>query len=504
MSKSYIPGKYKIDPESETQKVLDEILNEYAELEGADENGNAIWKWNNENAEKEYNNLKELLTAVDDENSRKYIISKRLGKVPEFSHSSIPSLDEYRDLKWQEDFKAPTWDNIEKLEPGFFDPNSPNYFRKMNKEELGRYQKKMGIEDAKGFEERAGQEELKRTRYKIAHGEDLGGWFDSPTSFAHNLGGATMSLLAPRSQEAIERGEDPTIGDIALDAIENAAYTYNPGSKIISPALALKNDGAKLATWLLGNGFNPALMEGLDASVYNLEDRDTDRKDFSVSDVGIGTLVNAGMAGFGKRVPGSKKIFEEPKNEIVTVAGKQFEVTPSVAKKLDEAGIGQINTKYNAYAKGKPKISRTTMDIKGETKGLDKEGLEALREQEWKKFKKEYPDAAKNLEMQDKFWEDVYKKGTKKQQKRAEELLGKTNTYMNQLNLGGYKEAPLGVGSFVSNKTGDLLSENPAARNYVIRQGLRGTGVPGRLVYPLLDYSTDLSEKEKLEELLGR
>lgn len=491
-------GKYKIDPNSKTAEILDIIKSEFSNYD----NGKRTWV--NDKVKEEYEYLEKALKNVDDDASRKYIISKRLGMVPEFSHNNLPMLDEYRDLKWQEEFKAPTWDNIDKLEPGFFDPKSPNYFGKMPKETLAMYQKKMGIDDADSFWNRASEEEVKRTRHKIAHGEDEGGWFESPTAFAHNLGGSLMTLLNRRSQEAIERGEDPTLKDIALDAVENAAYTYNPAGKLVAPLKIGAGEGTKFLLGGLANAANPSIMETLDAAAYG-DDENTDRKNFSLADVLLGTGVNAAMGGIGERIPGVKNLFKEVAPQKVMVAGKEVTVAPNVAKKLEQNGLGQINKRYERFDKmAPPKSSRLAMKNKKAEEGLDVDGVKALREQEWQKFKKEFPDAAKNLEKRDEFWRGAYKAGKKKAQENADALLGRQNTIVNQLNLGGAGEVGPGVGSFVSNKTGDALSENPTARNYLVKRALRETGVPARLLYPLLDYKTDLTEKEKLEQLLGR
>lgn len=500
-SKNSLPeGKFKIDPNSNTGRVLETIRAEYSNWNPDKKQ----YDWSNEKAKEEYEYLEKALKNVDDEGSRKYIISKRLGMVPEFSHNNLPMLDEYRDLKWQEEFKAPTWDNIDKLEPGFFDPKSPNYFGKMPKETLAMYQKKMGIDDANSFWNRASEEQVKRTRHKIAHGEDEGGWFDSPTAFAHNLGGSLMTLLNRRSQEAIERGEDPTLKDIALDAAENAAYTYNPVGKLVAPLKMGAGEGTKFLLAGLSNAANPAVMESLDAISYG-DNENTDRKDFSGTDVLLGTAINAAMGGIGERIPGVKNLFKDVTPQKVMVAGKEVTVAPNVAKKLEESGLGQINSRYERFDKmPPPKSSRLAMGDKKAEEGLDVDGVKALREQEWKKFKKEFPDAAKNLEKRDEFWKRSYKAGKKKAQADADALLGKQNTIVNQLNLAGAGDVGPGIGSFVSNKTGDALSENPTARNYLVKRALRDTGVPARLLYPLLDYKTDLTEKEKLEQLLGR
>lgn len=141
-----------------------------------------------------------------------------------------------------------------------------------------------------------GQQE---TRRKIAHGEDLGGWFDSPESFAHNLGGAALTILSPRVQEAIERGEDPELKDYAVDAIQNALYTGAkvPGSgKLLSligskaPKVA-NSAAAKVVGGTAKNAKNPVAMEFIDDAVY--DDENNPRSEAKISDMIVGTGTNA-------------------------------------------------------------------------------------------------------------------------------------------------------------------------------------------------------------------
>lgn len=124
-------------------------------------------------------------------------------------------------------------------------------------------------------------EATKRERYRFAHGEEEGGWFDSPKAFARNLHGAVTNLFAPRSQEAIERGEEPSMKDTALDAGQNILEAMPWGR-------ALK--GAGVGTrYLLSNATTPIVTEALDSAAYD----ESTRGDFSLSDVVVGAGINA-------------------------------------------------------------------------------------------------------------------------------------------------------------------------------------------------------------------
>ena len=88
------------------------------------------------------------------------------------------------------------------------------------------------------FLHRMAQDKVKQDRERIAHGEGSGGWFDSPRAFAENLlGGVAMNLLAPRTQEAIARGEDPQAKDYINDTAQNILYAM-PWGKLTTAAKA--------------------------------------------------------------------------------------------------------------------------------------------------------------------------------------------------------------------------------------------------------------------------
>jgi hypothetical protein len=162
-----------------------------------------------------------------------------------------------------------------------------------------------------------------------------------------------QQLFTPRTYERRLRGEDDTYKDLGLDVIENAAYTFLPGSALkylakipqaiptvlAKGANALINAGAKgaksdkvakaanIANTAIDKGAkgvnkgigvvidnpvtnfgagavtNPFMMEGLDALSYD-DNESTDRKDFSVTDALIGSGMNIGAPIAFKSAPG--------------------------------------------------------------------------------------------------------------------------------------------------------------------------------------------------------
>lgn len=146
----------------------------------------------------------------------------------------------------------------------------------------------------KEFMQQMAKDKTELDRYRIAHGEDAGGWFDSPTAFAHNLGGAFMNVLAPRTQEAISRGEEPTMKDYALDIGLDAAQAIPVGKLAKVPA------GAKMfgIRNVLANAAVPTVGETADAIAYGDENP---RGNFDPIDVAKGTAVNIMMPRFLKK-----------------------------------------------------------------------------------------------------------------------------------------------------------------------------------------------------------
>ena len=115
------------------------------------------------------------------------------------------------------------------------------------------------------------EEVVKQQRYDIAHEGVLG---------------KSMSLLTPRIQEAVERGEDPSVRDVAGDAIETGLYAVPYGR--------IAGAGAKLAQRALIRGVAsnvapPLLNETSDAILY---DESNPRGNFSGTDVAVGTGTN--------------------------------------------------------------------------------------------------------------------------------------------------------------------------------------------------------------------
>ena len=115
------------------------------------------------------------------------------------------------------------------------------------------------------------EEAIKRNRYDIAN---------------KGVPGFLMSVLTPRRQEAIERGEEPSWTDTGLDVGETAlqAVPYGRAAKFIG-----NKAGKFILSRLLSNSTAPILTETADAAAY---DSTNARGNFDWADVAAGAGTN--------------------------------------------------------------------------------------------------------------------------------------------------------------------------------------------------------------------
>lgn len=194
---------------------------------------------------------------------------------------------------------------------------------------------KNGVEPKQLVNEMAEEATAKR-RHDIATGEDEGGWLESPL---HNLGGAALHMFRPRAQEAIARGEEPSIKDNALDAAQNALYAipYGQTARLVANPTAKNIIGG-----LLANTGAPIATEALDYAAY--DDANNERSKFNWYDVGSGSAVNliggallrGAGAGINRMAPGFSKELNElalgkTSKEVVDEIRKQYKFNVNVA-----------------------------------------------------------------------------------------------------------------------------------------------------------------------------
>ena len=141
-------------------------------------------------------------------------------------------------------------------------------------------------------------------------------WRDNPIT--SNVGGSLLTLFGRRQQEAIARGEDPKLKDVAGDVGEQLAYMapvgriVGPVAKVASRIGPTASKIAASASKVGSNAIVPTASELYDSAVY---DKDNPRGEFSIADALVGTGVNAvtpyalrrGGSAIGK-LTGSKSI----------------------------------------------------------------------------------------------------------------------------------------------------------------------------------------------------
>lgn len=162
-------------------------------------------------------------------------------------------------------------------------------------------------------------EAIAKTRYDVAHEGVLG---------------TVMPFVAKRTQEAIERGEEPTGYDYGLDflqtGLESSPYG-RIGARIGNKA------GRFIISRLLSNATAPLATEAADAAVYDSTNA-AGRGDFNVQDVVGGTGVNAMGEGFLRMGGGFlNRLGSEKVGKRLMNLGEGETLTQSLAKDIDAA-----------------------------------------------------------------------------------------------------------------------------------------------------------------------
>ena len=271
--------------------------------------------------------LYQAVNGMSDEDFKEYMYSNR-----EYFKRNMPvAVDEIEGFQ-QYISEEPTYGvaNID-YEKVTGSPDALDKFYDYDMKDMEYFGSKVGM-TGREFMKQMAEDLTKKERHDIAHGEDAGGWIDSPTAFAHNLGGAFMNTFAPRSQEAIERGEEPSVKDVALDVAVDAAQTL-PMGKITKVPAASKMFGIRN---IIANAAVPTVAEVADAAAY---DEENPRGNFDLIDVAKGTGVNVIMPR-GLHKYGSDKWDEIGKN----ITTKNIPYVRKVLARGMEAGPSEIIT----------------------------------------------------------------------------------------------------------------------------------------------------------------
>ena len=266
-----------------------------------------------------------------------------------------------------------------------------------------------------------------------------------------DLHGYITRVAYPRATEAVMRGDDIQAKDIGLDLAEQALYTLNPGGRIAQAAKLGEKAGklGKIGEVAADIASNPAILEGLDALAY--DDPNNARSEANPADIAIGAGINAGM------------------NKVVNTIFKD---------------VVKDNAKYiNSIQYDKDREAITA--------------LKSLGEEAESRGNKELADVV-NRKMLDKLT-DMVERG-----KIPENIKDRfTNKWNRQI---AKQDVINDAASLISNKTGDLISENPKLTRSLVSRAFRvpGLRVAGPLVDAYYESKEAESEKDKLNKMLDK
>lgn len=254
--------------------------------------------------------MTEQIKDMSDKDVKEYIYNQRQylnQMLPGKAVEKIPDLQEYMTVQ-------PTYGvkntNYAKM---FNDPDVLDKLNEYSFRDIDYIARKNGMSGKELLNDMT-EAKIAKDRNLIAHGgrwrdvldkDKYNTWRDNP--IASNLGGAALTVFGRRQQEAIERGEEPELKDIAGDVGEGLLYA-TPLGRIAQPISV----PAKMAYSGLTAAAVPHITEAYDAAVY--DDKNNPRSEYSEADALVGTGVNL-VAPYGiRRVgQGAGRITNSPK-----------------------------------------------------------------------------------------------------------------------------------------------------------------------------------------------
>lgn len=407
--------------------------------------------------------LEAALKLIPDENGRKYLMSKVLNSsddLAKFRDNSIfPDVNkDFWNVSNQENYTPP---DVAKIKAeGFYDEESPYHWTKRTPSELQQIAENQGYESFNGFMNDVGNEQTKQNREGMFKG----------------AGGTALELLYPRMSEAVKRGDDIDVADVVGDEAEQFLYALNPVGRSVESGLALATkNGGKLArgagevgSVIANNASNPFIMEMFDAAANG--GRNTPRANFNIADALMGTGINLGMGEVSKRLL-RRMVNGEAKVNARDL--KEKETLESMENKWKQKDISR-------------KIEDNNKEIANMQNELDKR---------WAK-------GFKDDELMNMIWD------LRQENNKLESLIQPAETKTKYVTNENLKQLlPYDFLDFVSNKTGDAVSENPQYTKKVLRGAARGLPLAGPAISNLADLYYDSEKKDnrrkELDELLG-
>lgn len=398
--------------------------------------------------------LKSVIKNIPTIEGRKYALSKLLNDSKYGFDKDLYTKDsKYADawsVKHQNDYKAPDVVKAEEKrdKEGFFDWNSPNHWSKKSTKDIERRARDAGYADRGSYMKAVGDAQVQKDREKLL--DDVPGYI---ARFAY-----------PRATEAVMRGDDIQPKDIGLDLTEQVLYTVNPGGRIAQATKLGEKAGVlgKIGAVAADIASNPIILETADDIAY--DDPNNARSEFNPADVAIGAGINAGM----------NKVVD---SRIAKNLIGELKAPEKVEKKIET----EVSQKArNAITAEKAKATR-------DTKTVVSDMLDAIGKGE---DISQHVAKLKELKM-------ISDKPNPKKEFRDRTI----KDYIPQVkNAIRYETVPL-----VSNKAGDLISEDPKMTRSLVSRVVRtpGLNLAGPLIDAYYESKETESEKDKLNKMLN-
>lgn len=398
--------------------------------------------------------LKAVIKNIPTTAGRKYALSKLLNDSKFGFDKDIYTNDsKYADswsIKNQEDYKAPDVVKAEEKrdKEEFFDYDSTNHWSKKSTKDLERRARDAGYADLGSYMKDVGDAQVQKDREKLLY-DDVAGYI---ARFAY-----------PRATEAVMRGDDIQPKDIGLDLTEQVLYTVNPGGRIAQATKLGEKAGVlgKIGAVAADIASNPIMLETADDIAY--DDPNNARSKFNLADVAIGAGINAGM----------NKVVD---SRIAKNLIGELEAPKPVPKQF-QTEVSQKARK--AVAAEKAKATRDTKTVVSDMLDAIGKGDDISQ----------YVAKLKELKM-------ISDKPNPKKEFRDRTIKDYVPEVKNAIR---YETVPL-----VSNKAGDLISEDPKMTRSLVSRVVRtpGLNLAGPLIDAYYESKEAESEKDKLNKML--
>lgn len=240
--------------------------------------------------------MTDQIKDMSDKDVKEYIYNQRQflnQMLPSKAIESIPDLQEYMTVQPNYGVKNTNYAKM------FNDPDILDKLNEYSFRDIDYIARKNGMSGKELLKDLT-DAKIAKDRNLVAHG---GRWRDvldadkynslRDNPITSNIGGAMLTAFGRRQQEAIARGEEPKLEDIAGDVGEGLLYATPLGrvAQPISIPAKLAYSGATAAAV-------PHITEAYDAAVY--DDKDNPRSEYSEADALVGTGVNL-VAPYGIR-----------------------------------------------------------------------------------------------------------------------------------------------------------------------------------------------------------